>query len=222
MQATSRTVRAAVAAAAAITLAAPASASASGATVTGDDSNPVALGGPVTLRQMDFDVTPTFTPEEVSAKRHYSLVILDPAGQVSSTAVDCFPSNVSPIVARGTYRGNGPYTAVLTTYPDAERSADECKSGAVEQRLPFTVSAGTGVGPLPPAVLSTVPSSSVSQRGHARDRTATGFGLDRADRHLQGPRRFRDLRSHGAERDQHFVRPPRRVRRGRRAVRRHR
>ncbi|HEX8104841.1 MAG TPA: hypothetical protein VF533_19635 [Solirubrobacteraceae bacterium] len=132
---------------------APAGAYGATATVTGDAGQPVPLGGPVTIRQMDWDVIPAFSSEEVSAKRDYSLVVLDPAGQVASNRVDCFPTDTAPLNAFGNYRGNGVYTAVLTTYPDTERSSDACKGQGTEQRLQFTINAFTAVGPLPPGHL---------------------------------------------------------------------
>ena len=152
-----------VAAAMALAGVVPGSAHAAGATVTGDDRNPVPLGGPVTIRQMDFDVSPTFTQEEIAAKRDYTLVVLDGAGQVASNRVDCFPANADPLKARGVYRGNGTYTAILTTYPDSERASDACKAGGTEQRLAFTVNAFTAVGPLPAAFLRRVPTTSTTQ-----------------------------------------------------------
>lgn len=128
---------------------APAGAGAATATVTGDTGQPVPLGGPVTIRQMEYDVIPGFSQEEAAAKKDYSLVVLDPAGQVASSRVDCFPTYYGTINAHGDYRGNGVYTAVLTTYPDTENSSDACKSKGTEQRLQFTINAFTVVGPLP-------------------------------------------------------------------------
>ena len=143
-----RTLGAAVAAAA-LAAALPGAASAATATVTGDDGNPLELGGSPTIRQMDFNVVPRFTPEEATAERDYTLAILDPAGQLASNRVDCAGARFTPITAFGTYRGNGTYTAVLTTFPDSEDSSQRCRTGGTEQRLAFSVQASTTVGPLP-------------------------------------------------------------------------
>jgi len=150
-----------VVAALALAGAAPGTAHGAGATVTGDDGNPVALGGPVTIRQMNFDVVPTFTQEEVMAERDFTVALLDQAGQVIDT-IECFPTNSVSRKAFGRYRGNGTYTAIVTTYPDTERSADACKSGASEQRFQFTVNAFTAVGPLPAGTLLRAPNSTSS------------------------------------------------------------
>ena len=134
-------------------------ASAATASVTGDDGNPVALGGPVSIRNMDVRVKPTFTSQEIADARDYTLEVLDPAGQVAAALNTClraFPD--SPGVNPG-YRGNGTYTVVLKTYPDTERSSDGCRTGASEQRLAYTVAASAPVGPVAPQFLLREPNS---------------------------------------------------------------
>jgi len=129
------------------------------ATVTGDDGNPVALGGPVSIRNMDVKVQPTFSSSEVSEKRDYRLEVLDPAGQVAAAISTCLQASGSTFPISPEYRGNGTYTVVLMTYPDTERSADSCRTGASEQRLPYTVAGSAPVGPLPAKALLREPNS---------------------------------------------------------------
>lgn len=154
--------KAAVAAAlaAGVGMVAPGSASAVTATVSGDNGeNPTPLGGPVTIPNMDPKVTITFSPEEVSQKRDYTLVVVDGAGAVASNSISCQQAGGSPSPARVEYRGNGTYTVILTTYPDTEKFADGCKSGADERKLPFTVTASAPIGALPPQLLLREPNS---------------------------------------------------------------
>jgi len=136
-----------------------ATATAATATVTGDDGNPIMLGGPVTIRNMDVKVEPAFSPSEVSEKRDYTLMVLDPAEQVAAALSTCRQASGFTLAVSPEYRGNGTYTVLLTTYPDTERSADGCKAGGAEQRLPYTVAASTAVGPLPAQALLREPNS---------------------------------------------------------------
>ncbi len=130
---------------------APAAASAAGASVTGDDGNPVTLGGAVTIRQMAPKVFPLFVPGE----KNYTLAVLDPAGAPAARPVECIGTGF-PINPRVDYAGNGAYTVVVTTYTDTG-SGDRCETGKKEQRLPFTINASTVVGPLPTQLLQRDP-----------------------------------------------------------------
>lgn len=134
-------------------------ASAATASVTGDDGNPVALGGPVSIRNLDAKVEPAFSSDEVGSKRDYTLEVLDPAGQVAAAISTCLQASGSTFPISPEYRGNGIYTVVLKTYPDTERSADGCKTGASEQRLAYTVAGSAPVAPLPPQALLREPNS---------------------------------------------------------------
>lgn len=135
-------------------------AGAASATVTGDDGNPVALGAAaVSIRNLDVKVEPSFTSEEVGAKRDFTLEVLDPAGQVAAALGSCLQASGSTFPISPEYRGNGTYTVVLKTYPDTERSSDGCKTGAAEQRLGYVVAGSAPVGPLPAQVLLREPNS---------------------------------------------------------------
>lgn len=108
------------------------------------------LGGPVTIRQMNFDVVSVFTQEEMDGRDFYSLALLDPSGQVVEQSTGCHSAGLRRKV-RGVYRGNGVYTAVLTTYP-YNGTTDRCQNGT-EQRFVFTVNAFTALQPVEPTVV---------------------------------------------------------------------
>src|SRR4051812_24786137 len=75
----------------AVGVAAPGAASAATVTVTGDDGNPVALGGPINIRNMSPQVA--LTP---ASGEHYGFTVTGPnGGQVSSPAT-CVAAGDAP------------------------------------------------------------------------------------------------------------------------------
>ena len=113
---------------------APAGASAAvSVTVTGDDGNPIALGGTLNIRNMN----PTLSFAALATDR-WSATITGPGGAQVSSPVSCgtgpFPSKLVD------YIGNGAYTVTLTTY------GASCSAVASTQPLPFTITASRRLG----------------------------------------------------------------------------
>jgi hypothetical protein len=131
-----------------LALGAPASAHAAvGGTVTGDDGNPVALGAPLTLRNMD--VTALSHVDAADAPG-WKAVALDPSGTPAESGTPfCwdtrFTTDDRHLV---TYRGNGVYTLQISLFKDRD-----CRTPLTTVNLQWTVAAsvaiGTPAGPLP-------------------------------------------------------------------------
>jgi hypothetical protein len=113
----------------------PAAASAAVAvSVTGDDGNPVPISGALNIRNMNPKLAIT-----ALATDYWAVSVTGPNGAVVSTGTVCSSgSNPSKSVD---YIGNGAYTVSLTTYSNAT-----CTAGAVQQSLPFTITASTALG----------------------------------------------------------------------------
>jgi hypothetical protein len=139
-----RALLAAVAALGATTIA-PAAANAVSVTVTGDDGNPVALGGPVNIRNMSPQVALTLTAGE-----HYGFTVTGPNGARVSLGNTCAdPTSVPRSVD---YVGNGAYAVTLTRYAD-----QNCSTPAGTSTLSFSITASTAIGGLQGPVLTRKP-----------------------------------------------------------------
>jgi hypothetical protein len=149
-----RTCRGLVAVSAAIAagVIAPAGASAAvSVTVTGDDGNPVALGGTLNIRNMN----PQLNFAALATDR-WSATITGPGGAQVSSPVSCgtgpFPNKLVD------YIGNGTYTVTVTTY------GATCSAVAGTQALPFNITASTAVTSPPTAQLTRKPGSFITNR----------------------------------------------------------
>jgi hypothetical protein len=138
-----------VSAAIAATAIAPAGASAAvGVSVTGDDGNPIALGGALNLRNMN----PTLGISSTTSD-HFTLTVTGPTGAAVSSTLNCF-SNYNTTGKPVDYVGNGVYTVTVTTY-----SAAGCATATGTQNLPFTITASTAITGPPTAQLTRAPGS---------------------------------------------------------------
>jgi hypothetical protein len=140
-----------VSAAIAATAIAPAGASAAvSATVTGDDGNPVALGGTLNIRNMSPKVSFSALNTDF-----WKASFTGPTGAAAATPIDCgsgpFPGK--PV----DYVGNGVYTVTVTTY-----SAAGCATATGTQNLPFSITASTAITGPPTAQLTRKPGSFVT------------------------------------------------------------
>ncbi len=118
--------------------AAAAGAAATGATVTGDDGNPVAITPGLTIRHMDAKVGFTFTG---AVNSNNLTTVLGPDGAVAGTR-----SCGSPGTDVG-YRGNGTYTVTLTQYANGDGNCSKAPTGPA-QTFSYTVAAAvTLTGP---------------------------------------------------------------------------
>jgi hypothetical protein len=143
----SRTALLAVSAAIAAAAIAPAAANAAvSVTVTGDDGQPVALGGTLNIRNMN----PVLAIGALSTD-HWSLSVTGPNGAAVSSPLTCgagpFPSKSID------YIGNGVYTVTLTNYNAT------CSAVTSTQTLPFTITASTAITSPPTAQLTRKPGS---------------------------------------------------------------
>jgi hypothetical protein len=132
---------------------APATAPAAvGVTVTGDDGNPIALGGAINIRNMNPELGASAATTD-----NWTLVGTGPNG---AKVVDIGCRSGGLTVPRSVdYVGNGAYTLVLTTYTNVL-----CSTGAASQMLAFTITASTALGQPQTAVLtrkagSTIPNT---------------------------------------------------------------
>jgi hypothetical protein len=121
-----------------------------GLSVTGDDGNPVALGGTLNIRNMNplLGISSTSTD-------NFSLSVTGPNGAKVASDLTCFNdynTSQKPI----DYIGNGTYTVTLTTYTN-----DLCTAGASTRALPFTITASTAITPPPSAALTRKPGSTI-------------------------------------------------------------
>jgi hypothetical protein len=133
---------------------APGTASAAvGLSVTGDDGNPIALGGPINMRNMNPQLVISST-----AADHFNLSVTGPNGAKVASDLSCF-SDYNTNQKYVDYVGNGAYTVTLTTFTNST-----CTTGASARSLPFTITASTALGQPQSAVLtrkaqSTIPNT---------------------------------------------------------------
>ena len=133
---------------------APGAASAAvGLSITGDDGNPIALGSPINMRNMN----PLLGISSTSAD-FFNLSVTGPSGAKVASDLICF-SNYNTSQKPIDYVGNGTYTVVLTTFTN-----NTCTAGASARSLPFTITASTALGQPQSAVLtrkagSTIPNT---------------------------------------------------------------
>jgi hypothetical protein len=113
---------------------APATAGAVTVTVTGDDGNPVALGGPVNIRHMSPQVA--VDPQA----QNYGFTVTGPNGALAAVQDSCV--GVSPGDTRLVdYLGNGAYTVNLTRYSDVN-----CTTAVGTSAVAFTITASVSLG----------------------------------------------------------------------------
>jgi hypothetical protein len=139
----------AISAAIAAATVAPAAANAAvSVTVTGDDGNPVALGGTLNIRNMSpqLAITASATPDR------WSVSATGPNGALVSSDTGC--TTGSQPTKYVDYVGNGTYTVTLKTY------ASDCTTVTGTQSLPFTITASTAITPPPIPELTRVPGTS--------------------------------------------------------------
>ena len=148
-----RSCRALLAASAAIAIAALAPAAANAAvsvTITGDDGNPIPLGGTLNIRNMN----PQLSFAALTTD-HWGATVTGPNGVAVSSPISCGTGPFSPKLVD--YIGNGVYTVTVTNY-NASCSAP---AGA-PQSLPFTITASTAIASPPTAQLTRKPGSFVT------------------------------------------------------------
>jgi hypothetical protein len=136
---------------AAAAIAPPVAGAAVSLTVTGDDGNPVALGGTLNIRNMNplLGISSTNTD-------FFSLSVTGPNGAKVASDLSCFRdynTAQKPI----DYVGNGVYTVALTRFTDSS-----CTAGASQQSLPFTITASTAITPPPAAALTRQPGTAIT------------------------------------------------------------
>jgi hypothetical protein len=113
---------------------APATASAVTVSVTGDDGNPVALGGPVNIRHMSPQVAVA-----LGAGENYGFTVTGPNGAQVAVQDSCVKAGDSP--RQVDYVGNGAYTVNLTRYSNAT-----CTTAAGTSAVSFTITASVALG----------------------------------------------------------------------------
>ena len=121
---------------------APATAGAVTATVTGDDGNPVALGGAINLRNMSPKVA--VTP---GAGEHYGFTVSGPNGGQVAVPDSCVGTSDTPRTVD--YVSNGLYTVNLTKYSDVN-----CTNATGTTGVSFTITAAVALGTPQNAVLT--------------------------------------------------------------------
>jgi hypothetical protein len=149
-----RSCRALLAGSAAIAAAviAPAAASAAvGVSVTGDDGNPIGLGGALNIRNMNPTLRISSTPSD-----NFTLTVTGPTGAKVASDLNCF-SNYNASGKPVDYVGNGVYTVTVTTY-----SSNTCATATGTQNLPFSITASTAITGPPTAQLTRKPGSFVT------------------------------------------------------------
>jgi hypothetical protein len=120
--------------------------------VTGDDGNPVALGGTLNIRNMN----PQLTIGAAQTDR-YSLSVTGPTGGRVSSDLSCFTGPLSSKYVD--YIGNGAYTVSVTTFANSDTN---CATPTGSQSLPFTITASTAITAPPGAALTRNPGSFVT------------------------------------------------------------
>ena len=146
-----RSCRALLVAAVAIGTAAIAPAAANAAvsvTVTGDDGNPIALGGTLNIRNMN----PVLSFAALTTD-HWGATITGPGGVAVTSPINC---GTGPLSRSADYIGNGVYTVTLTNYNAS------CSAATSTQPLPFTITASTAITSPPTAQLTRKPGSFVT------------------------------------------------------------
>ncbi len=114
--------------------------------VTGDDGNPVALGGTINIRNMNPQLSASGTDS-------YGLTVTGPNGAKVASDVSC---RTTPLTGWYVdYVGNGAYTVNLTTYNAS------CTTPVATQAIPFTITASTAITAPPTAQLTRQPGSSL-------------------------------------------------------------
>jgi hypothetical protein len=114
-------------------------------TVTGDDGNPVALGGTLNLRNMNPALGIT-----ALASDHWGVSVTGPNGAAVSSNTGCLTGSLAqkPV----DYVGNGVYTVTLSTY-------NASCAAPTTQAIPFTITASTAVTPPASPQLTRAPGS---------------------------------------------------------------
>jgi hypothetical protein len=142
--------KALLSASAAIVAAAIAPAGASAAVsvaITGDDGNPIGLGGTLNIRNMSPKLTTS-----AAATDNYTLTVTGPTGAKVAFDASC---RSTPLPAWPVdYIGNGVYTVTVTTF-----SSSTCATATGTQSLPFTITASTAITGPPAAQLTRAPGS---------------------------------------------------------------
>jgi hypothetical protein len=117
--------------------------------VTGDDGNPVALGGTLNIRNMSPKLT------TASGADNYSLTVTGPNGaKVADVSCRSTPLTTPWFVD---YVGNGVYTVTVTNYAAAGCGGTPTST----QTLPFTITASTAITAPPSAQLTRAPGKSL-------------------------------------------------------------
>lgn len=130
---------------------APAAANAVAVTVTGDDGNPVALSGAISIRNMNPQVGVTLDPNT----EHYGFTVTGPNGSQVAVQDSCVSAGDAPRSVD--YVGNGIYTVNLTRYSD-----QFCTSPAGTSALPFTIGASVAIAPPSGAALTRQPGTAIT------------------------------------------------------------
>lgn len=104
-----------------LALTAPAAADAATATITNDSGQPTPLGAPTTIRNM----SPVFELAFAESERRYALTINGPDGAATVSRACTSVAQYDP--ERVPYRGNGRYTAIVTTTTSSTDAA--CAEG---------------------------------------------------------------------------------------------
>jgi hypothetical protein len=142
------------AAIAAATIVPAAAGAAVNVTVTGDDGNPVALGGTLNIRNMNPQLAVTAAMTD-----RYKLAVAGPNGAKVSSDIDCI-AGYSTNGKYVDYVGNGAYTVTVTTFANGDTS---CAGTPTSTRsLPFTVTASTAITPPAAAALTRQPGTSIT------------------------------------------------------------
>jgi len=114
---------------------APASAGAVAVSITGDDGNPITLGGPVNVRNMSPSVT--VVP---GAGENYGFTVTGPGGAQVAVQDSCVAAGDSPRDVA--YAGNGAYAVNLTRFSDINCTVPVGAPTAVS----FTITASVALG----------------------------------------------------------------------------
>jgi hypothetical protein len=123
-------------------------------TVTGDDGNPIGLGGAINIRNM----SPMVVPTAVGASDFYGFSVTGPNGAVVAVPATCYDANDTPPSRTVDYVGNGVYTVTLTRY-----TTNTCGTvSGSPQAIPFTITASTAITAPATAQLTRKPGSFVT------------------------------------------------------------
>jgi len=140
-----------VAAAVAAAAFAPAAAQAAvTAAITGDDGNPIPLGGTLNIRNMSPQIAVSG-----AATDNWKLTVLGPNGAPVSSNT-CSSGTLTKFVD---YVGNGTYATTLATYAANDFACAGAPTSS--QSLPFTIIASTAIGQPPAPVVLTRPPGQV-------------------------------------------------------------